>query len=383
MSYVKSNHLRTWIEVDTNALRANVLQFRKIIGPRRKLMAVVKSNAYGHGIVGIAKNLKKIAPSAWFGVDSLVEGLRLRKEGIKNPILVLGSTLPAFYSEAFRQKIFVTISNFEALVALAGTKHRPEAHLKIDSGMHRQGFFPEDAKTAIWSLKKNKIVPHGIYTHFAAAKDRAYPTATFHQFERFQKTVRQFERAGFRNLIKHAAASAGTLLFPETHLNMVRIGMSLWGHWPSEEARVNVLSGRFNLPKTALRPILSWKTRVAEVKKIPAGSFVGYDFTERVARPTRLAILPIGYWHGFARGLSSAGFVLVRGKRAKVLGRVSMDITACDVTDIPEVKVGDTVTIIGRQSKEEVSAEDMARTLNTSPYEVLTRINPLIERIYK
>lgn len=346
-------------------------------------MAVVKSNAYGHGIVGIAKNLRKMAPSIWFGVDSLVEGLRLRKEGIKNSILVLGSTLPVLYPEAARQKILITISNFEALEALAKTKLRPGAHLKIDSGMHRQGFFPEDSAAVIKRLKKDKIVPHGIYTHFAAAKDRAYPTVTLQQFERFKKALRQLERAGFRNLLKHAAASGGTLLFPETHLDMVRIGMSLWGHWPSEETRINILSGRFGLPKVALKPVLSWKTRVAEVKKIPAFSLVGYDFTERVARPTRIAILPVGYWHGFDRGLSSAGSVLVRGKRAKILGRVSMDMAVCDVTGIPGVKVGDTVALIGKQGKEEVSAEDMARTLNTSPYEVLTRINPLIERIYK
>lgn len=379
----KSNQLRTWIEIDTDALRSNVRQFCTLIGPKRKLMAVVKSNAYGHGLVGIAKHLEKIAPRTWFGVDSLVEGLRLRKEGVKTPILVLGSTLPALYTEAFRQKILLTISTFEALEALAGLRARPEVHLKIDTGMHRQGFFPDEAKAVISRLKKNKIVPHGMYTHFAAAKDRAYPTATLQQFARFQKAIRQFERAGFRNLLKHAAASAGTLLFPETHLDMVRIGMALWGHWPSEEARTNVLSGRFGLLKARLKPILAWKTRIAEIKKIPKGALVGYDFTERVLRPTRIAILPVGYWHGFARGLSSAGYVLVGGQRAKVLGRVSMDIVVCDVTGIPGVKVGDTVILIGRQRREEISAEEMARTLNTSPYEVLTRINPLIERIYK
>ncbi|MDO8561155.1 MAG: alanine racemase [bacterium] len=379
----KNNHLRTWIEIDTAALAANFRQLRNIVSAKKKIMAVVKSNAYGHGIVGIAKSLRKSAPSIWFGVDSLVEGLRLREEGIKSPILVLGSTLPTLFIEAGRQKIFITISNFEGLDALSKLKVRPEIHLKIDTGMHRQGFLPKEVGVVIKRLKKNKIVPRGIYTHFASAKDRAYPTATLEQFELFKKVTRGFERAGFKGMVCHAAASGGALLFPEAHLDMVRIGMALWGHWPSDEAKINVLSGRFNLPKISLKPVLSWKTRVAEVKKIPTGALVGYDLTERVARLSQIAVLPVGYWHGFDRGLSSSGLVLVGGKRAKVLGRVSMDMIVCDVTNIPGVKVGDVVILIGRQGKEEISAEEIARTLNTSPYEVLTRINPLIERIYK
>lgn len=388
----KFNHLRTWVEIDTASLRHNVKQFRKVTGSRVKLMAVVKSNAYGHGLVGVAKTLEKIAPM-WFGVDSFVEGLRLRKEGVKNPILVLGATLPALYREAFGQKILLTLSTSEALEAFSHLKNRPGVHLKIDTGMHRQGFFPEDIPKLIKLLKRFKLAPEGVYTHFAAAKDRAYPTATLHQFEKFKRVIRQFERAGFsakggatsggKNLIRHAAATGGAILFPETHCDMVRIGIGLWGYWPSEEARINILSGRFGLPRVALEPVLSWKTKIVEVKKVPAGSLVGYDLTERVTRPVVIAVLPVGYWHGFDRGLSSVGYVLVRGRRAKVLGRVSMDMTVCDVTGIQGVKAGDTAVLLGRQGKEIISAEEMARMLGTSHYEVLTRINPLIERIYR
>ncbi len=375
--------VRTWIEIDTRALRGNVSQLRRIIGARRKLLAVVKSNAYGHGLVGTAKSLKKIMPSIWFGVDSFVEGLRLRKEGVKNTILVLGSTLPVLFKEASRQNIILTISTFEALEELSRLKSRPQVHIKIDTGMHRQGFLQDDVPRLVMRLKRLRILPHGIYTHFAAAKDRAYPTATFLQLEALRKAGRKFERAGFRHLLRHAAASGAALLFPETHLDMVRVGIALWGHWPSDEARVNVSSGQFGLPRVNLRPVLSWKAKVAEVKKIPAGAFVGYDLTERVARKSATAVLPVGYWHGFDRGLSSVGSVLIRGQRAKVLGRVSMDMIVCDVTGIPGVKTGDTAVLIGRQGKEEITAEEMARRLGTSPYEVLTRINPLIERVYK
>lgn len=379
----KRSQLRTWIEIDSHTLRHNVFQFKKLIGPKCKLMAVVKSNAYGHGLVGTALMLKKFFPSIWFGVDSLVEGLRLRKEGVKNPILVLGSTLPALYTEAARKNIALTFSNMEALKMLERLKLRPSVHIKIDTGMHRQGFLTDELAHLVKVLKHLKLYPQGIYTHFAAAKDRAYPTATLSQLEKFQKILRQFGRAGFKHMIRHAAASGGTLLFPETHLDMVRLGMSLWGYWPSPESKVNVVSGKFGLSKIILKPILSWKAKVVEVKKIPAGSLVGYDFTERVNRPSRIAILPVGYWHGFDRGLSSKGSALIRGRRAKILGRVSMDMAVCDVTGIPGVKVGDAAVLIGKQGREEISAEDIARLLDTSPYEILTRINPLIERIYR
>lgn len=376
-------HLRMWIEIDTRALRANTKTFRRLIGKRRVLMAVVKSNAYGHGLVGITRELLKTDPEIWFGVDSIVEGLRLREEGIQAPILVLGATLPARFQEAARENIIVTISNFEALGALSREKAKPAMHIKIDTGMSRQGFLPADTEKLIRLLKQKHIAPAGMYTHFAAAKDRAYPSITLQQFSQFEKTSKKIHRAGFRNVVRHAAASAGAILFPETHSDMVRIGMALWGHWPSEEARLNVVSGAFRLPHLSLFPVLTWKTRVSEVKTVPAGSFVGYDATERVTRHTRLAVLPIGYWHGYDRGLSSIGEVLVRGKRARVLGRVSMDMVVVDVTGISGVTIGDSVVLIGKQGKQEITAEEVARKIGTSPYEVLTRINPLIERIYK
>jgi len=410
METKKPDNFRTWVEIDTFALRHNFLQLAKLIGPHCRFMAVVKSNAYGHGLVQVAKQLANYqlpvtsnqlpVTKLWFGVDSIVEALRLREHRIKNPILVLGSTLPERMREAVKHNITLTVSNFESLSALAKLRQKPAFHIKIDSGMHRQGFLPEDMFRLIKFLKRLKLMPAGVYTHFAAAKDRLYPISTLKQFQNFKGVLGDLERAGLsnkgampagkrgsasggKNLIIHAAASGGTILLPETHLDMVRVGMALWGHWPSEEARLNIASGKFGLPRLTLRPILSWKTRIAEIKKIPAGSAVGYDLSECVRRKSAIAILPIGYWHGFDRGLSSLGYILVRGRKAKVIGRVSMDMTVCDVTNIPGVRVGDTAVIIGRQSREKVTAEEMARSLGTSPYEVLTRINPLIERIYK
>jgi len=371
-------NLRTWIEIDKKALEHNVRQFLKLIPKRTRLMAVVKSNAYGHGMVKIAKELagsRKLAVGSrlWLGVDSIVEALRLREEGIKNPILVLGSTLSSRMKEAAEKNIVLTISNFESLEALKKLKNLPAFHIKIDTGMHRQGFLAEDVFKLIKFLKHFRLSPQGIYTHFAS-KDWGYPIYTQNQFSEFKKILSLFQRNGFGNLVRHAAASDATLLFPETHLDMVRVGMVLYGYWSSWVAKVK------HPPQMVLKPILTWKTIVSEIKEIPAGSYVGYDLTERVSRKTKIAVLPIGYWHGYDRGLSSIGEVLIRGRRRKVLGRVSMDMIVVDVTDKPYVKVGNVVVLLGKQGKDAIWADEMAEKIGTSPYEVLTRINPLIER---
>ncbi len=396
-------NLRTWIEIDKRALQHNVEQFLKLIPKSTRFMAVVKSNAYGHGLVPTAQALlsfRSFSEGGWFGVDSIVEGLRLRKEGITNPILVLGATLHNRFAEAARENITVSISNFDSLRALARAKKRPAFHLKIDTGMHRQGFLPEETHQLIKLIKRYKLAPEGVFTHFAAAKDILYPTYTLEQTKKFKDTVRAFEKAGFNppagGMIRHAAASGGTLLFPETHFDMVRIGMGLYGYFPSPEARLNLSSEHYRgLTSIVLKPVLTWKTVVAEVKEIPKGSFVGYDLTERVSRKTKIAVLPIGYWHGYDRGLSTIGEVLVRGARAKLLGRVSMDMIVVDITDIDEkiknqsaswrtkIKNGEEVILIGRQGREELWADELAGKIGTSQYEFLTRINPLVKRIFK
>lgn len=373
--------VRTWVEIDAVGLRSNAERFLKLIPAGTRLMAVVKSNAYGHGLVTVAKILSRIPDfrrHGWFGVDSLVEGLRLRREGIKNPILVLGYTMPARVREAARENIALTISSFEALDSVAAMRVRPAIHIKIDTGMHRQGFFAADVPRLITLLQKKRIVPQGLYTHFASAKDPADPEYTRIQLSIFGGVNSEFERAGFTGMIRHAAASGGTLLFSEAHLDMVRVGMGFWGYWPSEEIK-NKKSKMKNT--AALHPVLTWKTIVSEVKEIPKGSLVGYDGTERVRRDTRFAVMPVGYWHGYGRGLSGKGEVLIRGRRARVLGRISMDMSVVDVTGHSRVRVGDEVVLIGKQGRDVIGAEDMAEHLGTTHYEVLTRINPLIRRV--
>lgn len=384
------NGLRTWIEIDKKALRSNMGQFLNLIPKKTRLMAVVKSNAYGHGLVQVSKFLSSKfytlgASRLWFGVDSIVEAVTLRREGINNPILVLGSILPDRLQEAVPQKIILTISNFESLKNLSRLKDRPEFHLKIDTGMHRQGFLPQDISKVLKSLRFYGLTPGGLYTHFAAAKDAVYPTHTLAQLEKFNEAASKFKKAGLGSLVCHSAASGGALLFPESHLDMVRVGMGLYGYFPSPEAGLHLQD------KIKLRPVLTWKTVVVETKEIPTGSYVGYDLTEKVKRKTKIAVLPIGYWHGYDRGLSSIGEVLIKGKRAKLLGRVSMDMIVVDITDIgnkfksqkSKVKIGDEVVLIGRQGSDAIWADELALKIGTSQYEFLTRINPLIKRVIK
>ena len=364
--------LKTWIEIDKKAIQWNVSLFKKLVSRETKLMAVVKSNAYGHGLWVFSEIAEKAGVDG-FCVDSVIEAATLRERGIKKPILVLGYTLPTLFEEAFENGITIAISSQDGLKALAQSKKRPEFHLKIDTGMHRHGFYLKDIAKVGQFIKKYKLPLKGVFTHFSSAKDVNYPTYTEKQFNEFKKAVLILEKRGFRNLIKHVAATGGTLLNKKYHLDWVRVGIGLYGLWPSKELEIQLGND------VELKPVLSWHTVVSEVKSLKKGDFVGYDLTYRASRDTKIAILPIGYWHGFPRALSGNGAALIHDKEAPVLGRVSMDIIVVDVHGI-SCKVGDEAVIIGWQGKEEISASELAQKAGTSHYEVVTCLNPLIER---
>jgi alanine racemase len=368
--------LRTWIEIDRKAIAHNYHVFRNLIDKKCKLLAVVKSNAYGHNLMEFAKEQEKLGAD-FLGVDSVVEALTLRKEGIKIPILVLGYTLPEMIVEAVNKNISITVSNFETLSVVIKSKLRIKIHIKVDTGMSRHGFLESDIKEVLNKLKNNKnIVVEGLFTHFSMAKNPSFPAHTNSQIEKFEKWRGAFMKAGYKP-IYHASATSGTLLYPKAHFDMVRIGISLYGIWPSKESEA------YMSDKISLKPVLSWKTIIAEIKKLPKGSKVGYDCTEVLKKDSIIAVCPIGYWHGYPRALSSIGKVLINGEKAKILGRVCMDIVMVDVTHIKNIKVGDEVALIGKSGTVEISADDISTLLDGSSYELLTRINPLIKRIYK
>ncbi len=364
-------NLKTFVKINAAAAKHNFKRIKSLLTPRTKLWAVVKSNAYGHGLLNFSKLTDSLGV-AGFCVDSVIEGIKLREEKIKKPVLVLGPTLPNLFKEAEKKQIAITISALEQLNSYLKSKYRPDFHLKIDTGMHRQGFFLPELKKAIRQLKTHQLNNSltGTYTHFASAKDLNYPTFTEQQFADFQKAVKILGRAGYKNLIKHCAATGAVMIDKKYHLDAVRIGIGLYGLWPSRELEMQLGD------KIKLKPVLSWHSMISEIKNLKKGDYVGYDLTERMQKPTQAAVIPIGYWHGLDRRLSSIGEVLIKNKRAKILGRVSMDLIVADISGI-KCGVRDRVTIIGGA----ITASELAQKVGTTHYEIVTRINPLIERV--
>lgn len=368
----QKNTLRTWIEVDKEAIYHNIAEFRKIIKPNIKIMAIVKSNAYGHGLVDFAKTVESRVD--WFGVDSITEGLKLRQKGLKKPILVLGYTLPLRIAEAVQNDLSITISTLDSLKYLAKLENAPKVHLKIDTGMHRQGFFLKDLYKILKILKSNPDIKlEGLYSHLAAAKDRFYPSDSLKQIEEFKKADEFLKKSG-KNYFRHITASAGTILYPKANFDLVRIGIGLYGMFPTKELEIQ--------SNIKLKLALTWKSVISEIKNIPKNSFIGYDLTEKILKPSKIAIVPVGYWHGLDRGLSSMGEILVKGERCKILGRVSMDMVVIDISKVKNAKIGNEAVILGKSGKEKLTAEDLAQKIGTTNYEIITRINPLIKRLY-
>lgn len=373
---MKKQAHRTWVEVDYSAITKNVRTLKALLADSISLMAVVKSNAYGHGMTGSAKAV--LAGGAqWLAVDEITEALALRKDGIKAPILVLGYTLPELYKIASDKKISLTISSLESLQELSKMKFaKPiKIHIKFDTGLHRQGIMkPHIQQTIrIISAEKFPAVVEGVYTHFAVMEDPMRQEYSNMQRDAFKDIIAKLNAKGFTPLT-HASASSGILFSKDFHFTMARAGIASYGLWPSREIRLWAKD-------TTLVPALTWKAIVSEVKIIEKGSKVGYDLTHEVSRPSRIAIIPVGYWHGLPRALSNTGHVLIGGKRAPIIGRISMDMTIVDVTDVPSVRIGSEAVLIGVQGKEALTAQEMAEKAGTINYEVVTRINPLLPRI--
>jgi len=369
----KTETLRTWIQIDTKVITHNFRAFKNLLAQKTKLMIVVKSNAYGHDMVLFAKEIEKIGTD-FLGVDSFEEALELRKNKISSPILILGYTPPACMDEAARKGVTITVSNFDTLRAMEKSQFRKKikVHIKVDTGLGRQGFLEHDIEKVVAEATKNKHISiTGLYTHFAGAETPKLAKYSKRQITVLEKWIKSFKKAGFSPIV-HAGASAATLFFPEFHFDMVRVGLGAYGLYASEEMR------RKAEGVLKLIPVMTWKTIVSETKRLPKGTSIGYDLTETLKRDSTVAICPVGYWHGYPRLLSSKGIVIVRGKRAKVLGRISMDMIAVDVTDIPGIRQGDSATLLGKG----MPAEEVARLAGTINYEIITRINPLIKRIY-
>lgn len=369
----------TWIEIDAAAIGRNLDAFRSAVNPGTAVMAVVKANAYGHGIEAVAPVAAQHAD--WLGVNNLEEALAIRELGIFKPVAILGHTeierLNYVISGEFRQVVYRE-DIAAALSRHAGERNtRARVHLKVETGTHRQGV-ALDALQAF--VKELLALPNldieGVYTHFANIEDTLDPTFAQFQIDEFRRAVAIVKEAGASPSWIHASATSGALLYPETGFNMIRVGIGTYGIWPSRETQ---LASRERGRRLSLTPALTWKTRIAQIQQIKPGEFVGYGLTYQASHPMKIAILPIGYYDGYDRKLSNSGRVLVGGQAVPVIGRVMMNMIAIDVTDV-DVKHDDEVVLIGRQGKAEIRAEDLAEKIGTIAYEVVSRIHPGILR---
>jgi alanine racemase len=362
----------TWVEIDLDAVANNVRLLVDIAKPS-KIMAILKADAYGHGMVKVARTVLNNGGS-WVGVATLGEAIKLRKSGIDAPILVL-SYMPAWQAhEAIRYNISATIFTEELARAFsqAGEDLNKQAlaHVKVDSGMGRLGLLPHEVLPFLEKLARLPgLHVEGLYTHFGTADDDV-PYA-YEQLRRFNELLAQLDEANLRPRLVHAANTAGILNLPESHFDMARPGIGIYGLPPS----ANVM-----LPK-GFKPALTFKSTVGQVKTLPPDSPIGYGATYRTQGEETIAIIPVGYADGFRRAPNTWGEVLVKGQRAPLVGRVSMDQSAINVSHIPNVRQGDEVVLIGRQGEAEITAEEVAASLGTINYEVVSELLARIPRV--
>jgi alanine racemase len=358
--------------VDLEAVRHNVEALRP---PDAAFMGVVKANGYGHGDVPVARAAIQ-AGAKWLGVALVEEGLRIREAGItREPILLLSEFPAGSEKEVVAADLTPTVYSTRAAAALAAAARaigRPvRAHLKIDTGMHRVGVLPDAAVGVAGAMREEGIEIEGVWTHLARSEELDVATTT-EQLARFREVLRELDESGIRPRFRHAANSGAAIARPDSHLDLVRVGIAMYGIPPGPD-----LAGR-----VALRPAMSLRSRVSHVQRLPAGEGVSYGHTHRLDRDTTIATVPIGYADGYVRALSNRGRVLVRGRRRPVVGTVTMDQLMIDVGEDP-VEVGDEVVLFGRQGEEEIRAEEVAGWAGTIGYEIVCAVSERVPREYR
>ncbi len=364
---------RSWVEVDLSAIKENISRFAKLVGGAKHIMPAVKADAYGHGAIAISR-VALDAGCERLAVATVLEGEELRVAGINSYIHILGSSLPEEIPIALEDDMTLSIHEIDAARIIndeAGKLGKiAKVHLKVDTGMGRLGILPENILFAARSID---VLPNleleGLFMHLADASDEPY---SLRQLSRFKEAIDSLEDVGINVPIKHATSSTGAILFKETHYDMIRPGAGIYGfHSPTWIRDLFPLS-----------PAMSWHCVVIQVKDYPPGLSLGYNRTFTTHRPMRIAVLPIGYADGYLREFSNHADVLINGRRAPVVGMISMDYTMADVTDIEGVKTGTEVTLIGRQGNEEITVEELADHAETIPYIITTCLGRRPGRCY-
>lgn len=372
----------TWLEIDSRAFKKNIKSIRRLSG-NRKIAAAVKANAYGHGL-GEIINLLGNEDVEYIAVHSLEEAVSARRYGWGKDILIVGYIALADLESVFDLNLEPTVYNTETIDRLGHlsrkSTRRVNLHLKVETGTNRQGVEEGKLERIVSIIKKYpNLHLKGISTHFANIEDTTDHSYANYQLNRFNKIVSRIRKLGLKPDFRHTACSAALLLFENTKFELVRPGIALYGLWPSKETYLSYrLQGGSN---SILSPIMTWKTRVIQIKNVPADAFISYGCTHRTTSKTRIAVLPVGYYDGYDRSLSNLAYVLIKGKRAPVRGRICMNLMMVDITDIRGVRLEDPVILLGRNGEETISADQIASWSNTINYEVVSRINGEIPRV--
>lgn len=364
-----------WIEVDLDRILRNLERLREKARPFTRLMAVVKANAYGHGIVPVSKALE--GKVDFLGMGSLKEASLLREQGVRASLFLFGRLFPEEIPRALQMNLTLTVSSLEEAKAISEAAgelgKRVSTHIKVDTGMGRLGIPYSHALSEIEKMAAlSGLKLDGIYTHFPAAEK--YPEFSEEKpLKDFEKLIQDLRRKGISFSFRHAANSAGLLRIKSTRLNLARPGIALYGIHPAPSLESEI----------KLEPALSLKSRIVFLKRLSPGQSVSYGREFVASRPAHIGVLPVGYAHGYPFHLSGKGEVLYQGKRFPVAGRVCMDSMMIDLGDSTAARVGDEITLLGEEGEERMSAEELARTAKTIPYEIVTRLDPGIARFYK
>ena len=371
---------RTCVEIDLGAAMYNMESMHRNLKNDIKMTAVIKTNAYGHGAEAIAHTLEPL-PYLWgFAVATADEAYRLRDSGITRPILILGYVFPQDWDKCIERGIRMAAFCRDDLplldIAARKAGKKAQLHIAVDTGMSRIGVTPDDA--GIDFVRSALMFEHlnveGIFTHFAKA-DEEGSAPTEHQYSLFSGFTDRIEKElDFRVPIRHCDNSAGIISYPQNSMDMVRAGVTLYGMWPSSVVPKDIVP---------LKPVLSWYSHVAYVKIIHAGTSVSYGGTFTAQHDMRIATVPVGYGDGYPRSLSNKGYVLIRGRKAPILGRVCMDQMMVDVSNIEDTQRGDTVTLVGQDGNEQITMEDLGSLSGRFNYELACDINARVPRVYK
>ena len=370
------------VEIDLSALQANFQGIRDTLDPQINIMAVVKSDAYGHGIIECARTLYN-SGARTFGVAEVWEGVKLRNAGLEGDIVVLLGGAPESYADIIRHELTPVVFDVDFLTGLSDEADRMKTevkvHLKVDVGMGRIGIMPDEVESYISLIKRLPgLSLAGMLSHFPVADEIDSLQTTHEQLAHFKNVLAGLKSRESEKFVSHIANSAALIYFPKSHLDMVRPGISLYGYYPDGSPT----RAKTAAPALQLQPVMSFKTRVIQIKEVGPGCGISYGHTFVTRRKSRIAVLPVGYADGYLRKLSNRGQVLIGGKRAPVCGRVCMNATLVDVTDLPPVRTGDEVVLLGQQGDERITADEIAEWMETISYEVVCLLGSFNERVY-